>query len=361
MKPRNLTIDIARGLVVLIMPAIHVTSYYGSLPVQESMLGSVLSCFSEAAGAQLLMFLLGFSFFLGRDKSVKFIFKRSISIFLLAYLLNFVGFVLPTVFGLIPDSFFSYYRIQTGVFGVIDLLMVGAIFQFAAISYLVCGILHRFKVGFGFTACFTLIILAISPIVWGIRFDNFLFDYLWKLLNGCPPAVFFPFFPWGVYPLLGYMFGILFKNMPPEQFYRVTSITGVVCVVIGILGVQIEPGSFNLTFYRLGPGGTLLHCGLVLLWLNICHFLAPKLRKRRRFLFIFYWCSTNITVIYFIQWVLICWLFPFFGFMKLDLIETLNAVIVISWLTILSVTAARFYKRSKAGSKRGNIASTPDY
>lgn len=361
MKPRNLTIDIARGLVVLIIPATHVILYYSTQAVRQGVLGSVLRCFSEAVGAQLLMFLLGFSFFLGRDKSLKFIFKRSISIFLLAYLLNFVGFVLPTVFGLIPDTFFSYYRLQTGLFGVIDLLMVGAIFQFAAISYLVCGILHHFRVSFGFIACFTLIIFAISPIAWGIRFDNFLLDYLWKLLNGCPPAVFFPFFPWGVYPLVGYIFGILFKNTPTEQFYRTTLITGVVCVIIGILGVQIEPGSFNRTFYRLGPAGTLLHCGLVLMWLNICHFLATRLRKRKRFLFIFYWSSTNITVIYLIQWVLICWLFPFFGFMRLDLIETLNATITISGLTVLSVTVIGFYKRSKAGSKRKNMASTPVY
>ncbi|UAY54201.1 heparan-alpha-glucosaminide N-acetyltransferase domain-containing protein [Arachidicoccus terrestris] len=361
MKPRNLTIDIAKGLVVLIIPATHVILYYSTQAVRQGVLGSVLRCFSEGVGAQVLMFLLGFSFFLGRDKSVKFIFKRSISIFLLAYLLNFIGFVLPTAFGLMPDSFFSYYRLQTGVFGVIDLLMVGAIFQFAAISYLVCGILHHFRVRFGFVSFFTMIVLAISPMAWGIRLDNFLLDYVLKLLNGCPPAVFFPFFPWGVYPLLGYIFGILFKNMPTEQFYRTTMITGVVCVIIGISGVQIEPRFFNMTFYRLGPAGTLLHCGLVLLWLNMSHFLAAKLRKGRYFLFVVYWCSTHITAIYLIQWVLICWLFPFYGFMKLDSIETLKAIIVISGLTVLLVAAAEFYKRSKTGRKRENIASTPVY
>lgn len=345
MKSRNLTIDIARGFIVLIMPATHVTLYYGSISVHEGLWGGFLRCFAEGAGAQLFMFLLGFSFFLGRERSIKFIVKRSVSIFFLAYLLNFFKLVLPSMLGLIPGSFFEYYHLNNDVFGMIDLLMVGDIFQFAALSYLVCGILHQFKSAGYIALGLVCLITVASPFLWGRRIDNFLLDYGLKLFNGYPPAVFFPFFPWIIYPLLGLAFGWLFKQKSNTDFYRICLITGIVCILFGVLGMQYEPTSYNKTFYRLGPSGSILHCGLVLLWLYLCHFIAGKMKQRKHFVQMITWCSINITFVYICQWVVIAWLFPLFGFMDLGLAGTLMAVVVISSITFLMVACAKLYKK----------------
>lgn len=187
MKSRNLTVDIARGFIVLIMPATHVTLYYSTLSVQQGLWGALLRCFAEGAGAQLFMFLLGFSFFLGRPKPLKIIFKRASVIFVLAYALNAAKFVLPAVLGILPVSFFNYYKIPHDIFGVIDLLMVGDIFQFAALSYLVCGILTQIKASWLISIVLAAIIALVSPLIWGHRFNNFLVDYLCKFFNGYPP------------------------------------------------------------------------------------------------------------------------------------------------------------------------------
>lgn len=347
MESRNLMVDIARGFIVFIMPATHATLYYSQLSVQEGSWGILLRCFAEGAGAQVFMFLLGFSFFLGRRKSMQVIFKRSVSIFCLAYILNFIKFVIPIIIGIIPDSLFNYYHISRDIFGVIDLFMVGDIFQFAALSYLLCGVLYHYKVGWLTPLCLGFAIIVISPLVWGHRLGNFLTDYLLKLLNGAPSAVFFPFFPWGVYPLLGLTFGQLYKTLPKDGFYRVCLITGILSVSVGLLGMHFEPASFNRTFYRLGPGGTIFHCGLVLLWLCLCALIGRKLNAAHPFLKCLRWCSVNITIIYIAQWVAVIYLLPIFGFMDLGLINTLIAVVVVSLVAGLMVHVARLYKRKK--------------
>lgn len=345
MNSRNLTIDFARGFIVFIMPATHVTLYYSKLSVQQGPWGEFLRCFAEGAGAQVFMFLLGFSFFLGRKKSLQFVLKRSLAIFCLAYILNFLKFVVPSLFNMIPGSFFDYYQLQHGIFGIIDLLMTGDIFQLAAISYLICGVLYQLKQGWIVALILAFLITIGSPLLWGRRMDNFLIDYALKLFNGFPPAVFFPFFPWGVYPLLGFGLGWLFKYKPKIDFYRLCLMVGLGCIIMGILGIQFEPERYNASFYRLGPSGTFLHIGLVLLWLNACHFMAGKLKRKKPIVSIISWCSFNITIVYIFQWIIICWLFPLFGFMNLGLGSTLLTVALISLLTYVSVSGAKYYKR----------------
>ena len=189
----------------------------------------------------------------------------------------------------------------------------------------------------------------------GHRFNNFLVDYLCKFFNGYPPAVFFPFFPWGAYPLLGFGFGKLFKSMPADEFYHICLTTGVACLFVGLLGIQFEPEAFNKTFYRLGPGGTIFHCGLLLSWIYLCNILAGKFKERKKLVAVFSWCSINITFVYIVQWAVICWLLPVFGFMDLGLLGTLFAALIISLLTFLAVTGAKYFKRKRREMKCNDV------
>jgi len=347
MQSRNSAVDLARGFIVFIMPATHATLYYSQLSVQEGGWGIFLRCLAEGAGAQVFMFLLGFSFFLGRKKPLKTILKRAISIFCLAYILNFIKFVIPIIMGIIPQELLNYYHISSGFFGVIDLLMVGDIFQFAAISYLLCGVICHFKASWIVPLCIGFGVIVISPLVWGHRLDNFLTDYLLKLFNGAPAAVFFPFFPWGVYPLLGLAFGQLYQDLSKDTYNRLCLIAGLLSVVVGLIGMQFEPAAFNQTFYRLGPGGTIFHCGLVLLWMRLCTWISGKLPFDGPLLKGLRWCSINITIVYIVQWIVVVYLLPVFGFMDLGLIKTLIATVVVSLMTLLMVQGAILYKKKK--------------
>lgn len=347
MKTRNLTIDLARGFIVFIMPATHATLYYSQMAVQKSVWGFFLRIFAEGAGAQTFMFLLGFSFFLGRKKAFPTIVKRSCSIFLLAYVLNFIKFVIPNLGGLIPQSLFTYYHLATGFWGTVDLFMVGDIFQFAAIAYLICGTLYHFKINWWVPLIIAMTIAIISPLVWGHRLHNFFIDYFFKFLNGAPPAVFFPAFPWMTYPLMGLSFGYLFKVLLEQEFYKMCLKVGLILLLIGMGFMWFEPDNFSADFYRLGPGGTIFHAGLLLLWICLCHLLVEKINPPRcsQFFGLMTWYSTNITIIYVIQWILVIYCLPFFGFMTLGTAGTLMAAGIISLLTYLFVKLIKSYRQ----------------
>ncbi|SEA30350.1 Protein of unknown function [Arachidicoccus rhizosphaerae] len=346
MKSRDLTIDLARGFIVFIMPATHATLYYSQMDVQKSAWGIFLRIFAEGAGAQVFMFLLGFSFYLGRKKSLESILKRSLSIFLLAYLLNFIKFVIPSILGWIPSTFFSYYHLSSDFWGTVDLLMVGDIFQFAALAYLTCGVIYHFKLKWWLPLAVSILTAIVSPFIWGNRVTNIFFDYLLKFLNGAPPAVFFPVFPWLAYPLMGLSFGFLYNALLEEEFYKLCFKVGLLFFAIGMGIMWFEPVVFKSNFYRLGPGGTFFHAGLVLLWLCLCHLLVVRFKENyfNQGINLMSWYSSNITLIYLVQWIIVIYCLPLFGFMDLGIGSTIIAVSLVSLMTFLLVKLLKLFK-----------------
>lgn len=293
------------------------------------------------------MFLLGFSFILGHKKPVRVILKRSIALFGLAYLLNLLKFVVPAIFGYLPEDFYSFHGIPHNVFGLIDLFMVGDILQFAAIAYLVCGILNRLQCGWIIAGAGSVIILCLSPLIWRLRSDVLLYDYLSKFFNGYPPAVFFPFFPWGAYPLAGLFFGQLARKIDERDFYSLLLKLGCGLALVGLIIQLFEPDYFNASFYRLGPGGTLMHLGIVLAWMWLCYTVANSLVVEP-FIWLFRWYSIHITKVYMVQWVLVCWFLHLFGFHAINLFQTILAVMIISLLTFLIVFGVDYIQKEKA-------------
>lgn len=58
---RNAALDVARGFIVFIMPAVHSVLLYSSPQVQSGWLGAILGFLAEGPGAQLFMLLMGLS------------------------------------------------------------------------------------------------------------------------------------------------------------------------------------------------------------------------------------------------------------------------------------------------------------
>lgn len=329
---RNSTIDIARGLTVLLMPAVHTTLFYAEPAVSSGPLGFILSMFTAGPGATLLMFLMGFSFVFARKRPLAGIARRSGLLWILAYLMNFLKAGLPSLLGLFPHEYYTIYGIPHNIFGFLNLLTAGNIFQFVAIAYPICAILNRFRYGSflaGLLGCF---VILFSPSFWGHNPGIFIFDYFVKFFNGHPPAVNYPFFPWAAYPLTGLFFGYLMLNMERINFEKLLLRLGIVLFIFGSIMCLFEPALYNISFYRLGPGGTLFHIGIVLLWMRLCYHLSEKIRSVR-FLALLRKLSTHITLVYIIQWLLVCCLLPLFGFRAQGLAMTFLAILLISTLS----------------------------
>jgi len=321
---------LARGFIVLIMPVVHSVWLYSSNSVKERWLGILLGFLAEGPGAQLFMFLMGIFIVLGRQKTTTQILKRSLIIFLMGYVLNIFKLVIPYYAGWIPPQFFTDNQFAVDAMLPLNLLLVGDILQFAAIAYLICSLINKVRKSAIITVILIVFVLIASPIAWELSANGFVGAKALSLFNSSPPYVFFPVFPWLFYPLSGLLVArVMDKYSSNTDMGALFGILGWFLILGGYYITQYEPSSWNITFYRLGTGGTIMHGGIVLCWLAL-FLLLPVFIKNNLFFRLLKWLSKNITIIYLLQWVVIMWMLPAFGYNHLNLFESILALIVTS-------------------------------
>lgn len=322
--------SLARGFVVLTMPAIHSVLLYSEPAVKDGILGFILGFLAETAGAPVLMVLMGVFVAYSRPKQVKTIIARGGVLILLGYLLNTIKFVIPGLLGWLPETFFSDNGLRQDkylfqLFGLVDIL------HFAGIAYIICCLVKNCIILKTFQLLFILLVLAITPIVWSLS-ENV--PYWGLFLGGEPPLAYFPLFPWLVYPLSGLLLGQIIKDMLPKRVVLILVICAVVGISIAGLIYRVEPAGWNLNFYRLGIGGTLAHIGFVLMWLSLFILLRNFIKDNLVFSLL-QWLSTHVTIVYFIQWGVVCWLLPLWGYNSLSLPLSLLSIAVVTTLSFL--------------------------
>ncbi len=326
--------DLARGFTVLLMPSIHVVMLYSKPEIQNSLLGQILGFIAEGPGAQLFMLLMGVSFVYSSRVNKKYVLQRSTTLFAAAYILNFLKFIIPLGLGLMPDELLKELHLTKDSNSLTFFLLIGDILQFAAIAYLILYFVTRSKHFPYIATILAITVMMISPLVWDIKTGISLIDHVIVLFNGHPPFSFFPVFPWLVYPLIGLTLGHLLKNGDINYILRKTGFAGFALFIISIALPATEPSLEWLPFYRTEPADTLFHLGIVLVWLQIFNWIRRKVPANPFFRLLTF-CSKNITPIYIIQWVIICWCLYFTGYLQLDMLKTFYWMTGITAFTLL--------------------------
>lgn len=347
-RARIISFDLARGFTVLIMPMIHTVMLCSTPQVQQSLLGDILGFIAEGPGAQLFMLLMGVNFALKQSHSplgAGVALKRSLFLFLAAYLLNFFKFILPLGLGLMPENLLTELGLTNDFHAAQFFFLIGDILQFAAIANLIIFFVCKSKHYALIALVLAIIIIFISPYLWDWKTGYTGIDTILMLFNGHPPQSFFPVLPWLVYPLLGLTFGYLLKTNNHDFIIKKAGLSGIGLVVISLVLPATSVTVEWLPFYRTEPADTIFHLGFVLVWLAIFHWLSKKIKPNPVFK-LFTFCSKYITSIYLIQWVLICWCMAFTGYMQLGFMQTL------SWMGALTlITLLLTYKLSHASRK----------
>jgi len=213
------------------------------------------------------------------------------------------------------------------------LFVIEDILQLAAIGYLVCAFLYRLN-RYGLIAgLFSISVVLFSPVAWKLNLPGSVFKIPLALVDGLPPDAFFPIFPWITYPLTGLVVGYMLRNYSDEKSYLFLSISGIVLILLGIVGVSYEPLEWHSNFYRLGPSGTCFHIGSAFLMLCLCHF-AFKFFISGTLLSFLTTFSRQITFVYMIQWIIVGWGLSIFGYHKLEISEALLPIIVVLFATV---------------------------
>jgi|SRR6185312_5952686 len=340
------SLDLARGFTVLCIPAVHSILLYSQPSVRGTLPGQLLRFIAEGPGAQLFMTYMGISITLAENLTWRAVLKRSGLFLLTGYGLNLLKFVLPLKLGLLPAAFQTDLGITDPCTAGETVFLLGDILHFAAIALLITyGIcrLPRYWIFALGTAAFVAIF---SPYFWDHASCSPVANYIVTLIGGQPPAVFFPLFPWLVYPLAGLVIGYLLDRNPPDRFLFI-GLTGVGLIVLGEVVAYFQAPT--LSFYRTRFGDTAVHLGIVLVWLWVWEGVATYVKPNAGFRLLTF-ASRHITLIYLIQWPIICWLVPLFGYQHLGgwlSFDVAFGMTLLSLLLTLLILACRQGKEPK--------------
>ncbi len=331
--PRIPHLDLARGFTVFIMPSVHVVMLYSHPAVQQSILGNILRFLAEGPGAQLFMLLMGVSITLSSKLNGNQVLQRTLYLLTGAFLLNLYKLVIPLELELIPPSLLQDLELTDRHDASIFFLLMGDIFHFAAIAYPLTYLIYRLPYYRYWAMLVAIAIMLLSPYIWDVKTNLNFVDGVLLYFNRQPPSVYFPVFPWLVYPLTGLCIGKYIQS-------RFIVSAGAAAVIISLLFPKTTGTVSYPSHYRTMPADTLFHTGLVLLWLSLFRWVSRKLKMNPVFQLLNF-CSRHITLIYIIQWLLIFWCLPLAGYLTLGLVESL---LWMAGMTLITLTLTKLFQ-----------------
>lgn len=338
--------DIARGFTVLLMPSIHVAMLYSKLEIQQSWLGKILAFIAEGPGAQLFMLLMGVSFLMSTHINKEYVLKRSLLLIIAAYTLNTAKFIIPLFLGWMPQKLLTELNLENNYTAYPFFFLLGDILHFAAIAFPILFLVYKLKHFQYWSIVIAIAVIIVSPFVWDSKTGIKDIDYVLTLLGGHPPNAFFPVFPWLAYPLIGLTLGYYIKKNETTIVLNIAGLIGIILIIASCLSpYTTHPSPDYLPFYRTEAPDTVFHVGFVLVWLCCIHWLT-KIIPANPFFRLLTFCSKNITLIYIIQWIIICWGMKLSDYMQLRMEATLIYMIVVTLITLI-LTKTFPYARTK--------------
>lgn len=287
-------LDFARGLAVFFMIMQHAMIMHERTAGEgNTILGNIFICLGTAPAAPVFILIMGI-FFVQSKKSIKENIIRGCKLFAFGYVLNLIRFTFPL---LLAGG--SYNPGQ----GPISLLFLVDIFQLTGLSLIFFSVFKKYADNLYILPTVILIILLVSPYLWGLQDHIFIFNPLW----GAGKNTDFPLFPWAVYFLLGmYLSKHLQKQTLEKQIKKKLILSSLFLGTIGIATISFFPIG---DYYRSGLSIHFLMMSFIFLWLPLSDYLVAKLIKRGcdKLLNTIYFWSKNVTGVYIIQWIIFGW------------------------------------------------------
>ncbi len=326
--------DLARGLAVLFMVLVHVLAQYGTDAAWATPVGQLVLLLGGPTAAPVFMFLMGASIAFSRRSTVVAIARRGLWLLFLAYTLNVLRASLPATLGL-ATGFVSTADIAPYT-PVTSLLLVD-IHQMAGVALLVLAVVAglgglavagavRASVAVGLAVA----VAVVSPALWGAVTGQPAVDLVLDVLWGTQWYVFFPVFPWIVYPLVGYAYGrVIHASIDRSRLVRRVGLLGVALVAVSAVAVGLsDPLSGMDLFFRPSAAVLAGFIGIVLAWLALADIVVARVRTGRALDLLFGW-SARVTSMYCVHWILIGWGVAIVGRRELELPGLAIAMVVV--------------------------------
>ena len=244
------------------------------------------------------MLAMGFGIVYSRKNDSLRLIKRGIILFLLAYVLNFLRYgFLALIYAAIENDFNADTRYA---------LLSLDIFHFAGIALIFTGLLKKLKIKPILYAVIGLIFSIISYFLSFITKGNFTIEYIFGFFIPTEESA-FPFLNYYLFVGIGIYFGSILININDKyRFYKWLLIISFPIMVIYIILTCIYGIMFlskHNSYYGLGTLDAFGLLSIDFVLLSLFHFLINKTGHEIYKPFIS--MSKNITIIYFVQWILI--------------------------------------------------------
>ena len=305
---RQPELDVAKGLAVLFMVAIHSQIAFAGDGVRASALGYAIDLAGGIPAAPVFMFLLGVGVVYTKRATPLQLAGRGFSILALGYGLNIMRETLPALVAWeMQGKGGADSMIEGGI--AIDIL------QFAGLAFMLFGIIrslrwhkHQILLAIALAAAFCML----NPCLLPVKVEGVWAAAVTGLFWGSSRHSYFPFLSWAFYPLAGFVFGsLLIRCRDKNRFYAVlcagsaVAAAGFYFLLPAVFGLEVGINS-EYEYYHHALGGNLLFTACVCLWISILFFVAKilpgcVLSPLKR------WC-TNVTGIYVIHFLILGWL-----------------------------------------------------
>ncbi|MBW6411267.1 heparan-alpha-glucosaminide N-acetyltransferase domain-containing protein [Clostridium weizhouense] len=346
---RQKELDIAKGLAILFMILVHINEVYVHPSLETSMYSKIIEFIGSPPAAPIFMFLLGLGIVYSKRSNPKYLIKRGILIFLLAYALNFFRDFIPFNLLSILDSDPSYKEEAISSLFGIDIL------PFAGLTFLFFGIVKKLKFKdshIAITWCiFETLNLFLRDNSTGMIVTDRIFGVLW----GTNDYSWFPFLSWIAFPIFGYFFGkLLIRCKNKQLFYKkcfIISLVALVPLVIYAYINGVEFGAFGdelyqETYYHHDIMGNIILGTFSVFWISIIYFITNYIPEK---IYIHFarW-SKNITKMYCVHWILLGYSMLLFELESYMPIKILGLFIVIFIITDIICTKLSKIKKKSA-------------
>ncbi len=327
--------DLARGLAVVFMIMVHVLRHWGDPATWSTPIGTLISFLGGPPAAPVFMFLMGASMAFSSRISFTSLARRGLSLVAAGYLLNVFRGTVPLSAGLATGIVTSG---QVTPFTPFSLLTMVDILQLAGCSLILMAALREVaRPGRAWLAVAAAIVL-IAPLLHGRVTGMPVPDALLGMLWATGDNIFYPVFPWLVFPLVGAVIGASMAQVEAGDrravLRRAGAIGSVACASGVALIVVAAPTLDVVTYWRLPPVLVPSILGFVVAWVWLCDVIARRAGPSTVLAAIYDW-SGRVTAMYVVHWLIVSWGIAIVGFRVMELWPVLTATVVVLVATIV--------------------------
>jgi uncharacterized membrane protein len=345
---RQYELDWARGLAVLFMVFVHVKIELSGIPLSNTY-SKIVEFFGSPTAAPTFMILLGVGIVYSKNSAPKKLAMRGLKLIALHYIINIFTFGLPLLIHFFQTNDNTFLSESINYTLGIDIL------AFAGLTFLFFALMEKLKLRFIHIVLITLALSCLNYLL-TIPTENLIWGFTAGLFVRVWEYSYFPFLAWIGYPVIGYAFASLLARCADKNvFYKylfVVSILVVAAISLGSLKYGFDIWSIHFgpeDYYSQDFIQYILVGGICFSWISILYMLS----KISALNFIgkqFYRWSKNVTVIYFVQYMILGW-FSCLELIKLPVKPLVNFIMGIV-VFILSDLISVLYLKITAAAKR---------